>query len=120
MLDDGRFMVLWQKYAAVIHVLLKNTDSDVQKLQLYKHEFDVLGQKQKANMTFSFNLINGRAVNIVSTTGIARDLWQVLDTKLATRQLLKDRKIKVSVGKSYELLFEKIPEAVCEELIEQV
>ncbi|MEI6122610.1 MAG: hypothetical protein WCQ95_03195 [Bacteroidota bacterium] len=117
MLDDGRFMVLWQKYAAVIHVLLKNTDTDIQKLQLYKHEFEVSGQKQKANMTFSFNLLNGRAVNIVSTTGIARDLWQVLDSKVATRNLLKERKIKVSVSKTFELQLEKIQEETISEVV---
>ena len=110
MIYEGKYMLLWQKYAPVIQVLLKNTDNKNQKLQLYKHEFEHSGQKQKANVTFSFDLINGKAVNIISTTGIARDLWQVLDNKTATKNLLKDRKIKISIDKSFELQLEKIQE----------
>jgi len=96
------------KYAAVIHVLLKRTETESQKLQLFKHELDNTGNKRNANYSFSFNLINGRAQNIVSSTAIARDLWQVLDENSATKNWLKDRKIKVSVSKSLELQFEKL------------
>lgn len=108
MKDEGKYSYLWMKYAAVIHVLLKKTDNENQKLQLYKHEFENNGHRQNANFTFSFDLINGRAVNIVSTTAIARDLWRVLDNNTATKNWLKDRSIKISIGKSFELQFEKI------------
>lgn len=106
--DEGKYSHLWMKYAAVIHVLLKKTDNESQKLQLYKHEFEYFGHKQNANFTFSFDLINGRALNIVSNTAIARDLWRVLDNNTATKNFLKDRNIKVSIGKSFELQLEKI------------
>lgn len=112
MIDEGKYSHLWQKYAAVIHVLLKNTDTESQKLQLYKHEFEHCGSKQSANVSFSFDLINGRAVNVVSSTGIARDLWHVLDNKSATKTWLKEHKIKISIGKTFELQLEKIEEAV--------
>ena len=108
MKDEGKYSYLWMKYAAVIHVLLKKTDNENQKLQLYKHEFENYGHRQNANFTFSLELKNGRAVNIVSTTGIARDLWRVLDNNTATKNLLKERNIKISIGKSLELQFEKI------------
>ena len=108
MKDEGKYSHLWMKYAAVIHVLLKKTDNENQKLQLYKHEFENSGHRQNTNFSFSFDLINGRAVNIVSTTAIARDLWRVLDNNTATKNWLKDRSIKISIGKSFELQFEKI------------
>ena len=108
MKDEGKYLHLWMKYAAVIRVLLKKTDNENQKLQLYKHEFENSGHKQNTNFTFSFDLINGRAQNIVSTTAIARDLWQVLDNNSATKNWLKERKIKISIGKTFELQFEKI------------
>ena len=106
--DEGKYSHLWMKYAAVIHVLLKKTDNENQKLQLYKHEFENFGFKQNSNFTFSIDLINGRASNIVSSTAIARDLWRVLDNNTATKNWLKDRNIKISIGKNYELLIEKI------------
>jgi len=108
MKDEGKYLHLWLKYAAVIHVLLKKTDIENQKLQLYKHEFEHSIHKQNANVSFSFELINGKAVNVISTTAIARDLWQVLDSKTVTKNWLKDHKIKISIGKSLELQLEKI------------
>lgn len=64
--DEGKYSHLWMKYAAVIHVLLKKTENENQKLQLYKHEFENFGHRQNASIAFSFDLINGRALNIVS------------------------------------------------------
>jgi hypothetical protein len=106
--DEGKYSHLWIKYAAVIHVLLKKTENENQKLQLYKHEFENFGLRQNANISFSFDLINGRALNIISSTALARDLWRVLDNNSATKNYLKERSIKVSIGKSYELQFEKL------------
>jgi hypothetical protein len=107
-MNEGKYIHLWLKYGAVLKVLLKKTEQENQKLQLYKHEFGQSGPKQTANVSFSLDLINGRAVNIVSTTSIARDLWEVLDDNSATRNWMKENKIKVSMGKDYELMLEKI------------
>jgi hypothetical protein len=108
MMDDGKFTLLWLKYAAVLHVLLKNTDTENQKLQMFKHEFENTGQKQKANVAFSIDLIQGRAVNVVATTTIARDLWQVLDNRSSSKNMLKERRIRITLGKTFELELEKI------------
>ena len=109
-MEDGKFTLLWLKYAAVLHVLLKNTDTENQKLQMFKHEFENTGQKQKANVVFSIDLIQGRAVNVVATTTIARDLWQVLDNRSSSKNMLKERKIRITLGKTFELELEKIEE----------
>jgi len=110
MVGEGQYLYLWMKYANVIRVLLKKTDNETQKLQLYKHEFEQGGRHPGASLAFSLDLINGKAMNIVSSTGIARDLWQVLAENSVSKELLKERKIKVSIGKSLELQFERIQE----------
>lgn len=110
MISEGKYLDLWMKYVAVLHVLLKKTDNENQKLQLYKHEFENGGHKKNTNVTFSFDLINGRAANIISTTGIVLDLCKVLDNNSVSKIWLKERKIKISLGKSLELQLEKIPE----------
>ena len=111
--EQGKYSHFWMKYAAVIHVLLKKTENETQKLQLYKHEFENIG-RQNASVSFSIDLINGRAQNIISSTQIARDLWRVLDNDMATRNWLKERRVKISVGKNYEMQFEKLPAAEVE------
>ena len=112
MLDDGRFMQIWQKYASVIHILLKNTDNKVQTLQLYKHEFEHIGLKYIPNLCFSIDLLNGKVANLVSSTGIAKDLCQVLKERKATKEVLSERRIRVTISPTFELKLEKIPEEV--------
>jgi hypothetical protein len=105
---EGRFTLLWLKYAAVLHVLLKKTDIGSQKLQIFKHELDFVQKKQKINVQFSIDLICSRAVNIVAVSSIAYDLWQVLNDRAATKKMLKERKIRVILNSDYQLEFHKI------------
>ena len=112
MRNEGKYSQLWMKYAAVIHVLLKKTDTENQKFQLYKHEFEFIGSKQNSNVTFTLDVVNGRVVNLLKTADIARDLWRVLDDNTETKNWLKERSIKISIGKSFELQFEKIEPAI--------
>ncbi len=106
--EEGKYTQHWLKYAAVIRILLKKTDTEKQSFQLFKHEFDHSGNKNKTNITFSIDLINGRAANIVSNTGIARDLWRVLDENTITKNLLKERSVKITMNKSFELQLDRI------------
>ena len=107
-MENGRFTLLWLKYAAVLHVLLKKTDIEIQKLQIFKHELDFVQKKQKINVQFSIDLIQGRAVRVISTSSIAYDLWQVLDNRSASKKMLKERKIRVTLNSAYMLEFQKI------------
>jgi hypothetical protein len=108
MKDDGKYLHLWMKYAEALRILVKKTDIEGQKLQLYKHEIDNYSPKANSGHSFSFNLINGKASNSLKNPGIARDLVIVLDSNTITKNLLKERTIKVSMDKTFELQLEKI------------
>jgi hypothetical protein len=106
--DDGKYLHLWMKYAAALRILVKKTDIESQKLQLYKHEIDMYSPKANTGHLFSFSIINGKAQNSLKNPAIARDLVQVLDNNTVTKNLLKERVIKVSMDKTYELQLEKV------------
>jgi hypothetical protein len=108
MKDDGKYLHLWQKYADALRILVKKTDNESQRLQLFKHEIDIYSPKANSGHTFNFNLINGKASNSLKNPGIARDLCLVLDSNTITKNLLKERTIKVTMDKSYGLQLEKI------------
>jgi hypothetical protein len=108
MKDEGKYLHLWMKYAAVIRVLLKKTDNENQKLQLYKHEFENGGNKAKSGYVFSFEVNNGKVINKVSTTAVASDLVQILANHTEIKNWLKDRHVKFSMEKSFELQLEKV------------
>jgi hypothetical protein len=114
MRNEGKYSHLWMKYAAVIHVLLKKTDIENQKFQLYKHEFEFLGSKQNSNITFSLDVVNGKVVNLLKTSDIARDLWRVLDDNSVTKNWLKERSVKISIGKNYDMQFEQMQRTLLE------
>jgi len=108
MKDEGKYLHLWMKYAAVIRVLLKKTDNENQKLQLYKHEFENGGNKAKSGYVFSFEINNGKVINKVCTTSVAGDLVQILANHTEIKNWLKDRHVKFSMEKTFELQLEKL------------
>lgn len=114
MRNEGKYAQFWMKYAAVIHVLLKKTDLENQKFQLYKHEFELISKKQSSNFSFSLEVVNGRVVNLLKASDIAKDLWRVLDDNSATKNWLKERSVKISIGKNYDMQFEKLQPTIVE------
>jgi hypothetical protein len=108
MKDEGKYSHLWMKYTAVIRVLLKKTDNENQKLQLYKHEFENGGHRSVSGYVFSVELNNGKVVNKISSTSVAGDLVQVLTNNTEIKNWLKDRHVKLSMQKSFELQLEKV------------
>ena len=106
--DDGKYLHLWMKYSAALRILVKKTDVESQKLKLYKHEIESYSPKSNTGHLFSIEIINGRAVNSFKNPAIARDFVQVLDSNTVTKNLLKERMIKVSLDNSFELQLEKI------------
>ena len=108
MKDEGKYLDLWMKYSAVIRLLIKKTDAANQKLQLFKHEFETGNHKIISGYVFSTDLINGRPMNTVSTTAIAKDLVNVLVSNLSFKVWAKNHSVRISLGKTFELTFEKI------------
>jgi hypothetical protein len=108
MKDEGKYLQLWMKYSHVMRVLLKKTDDEKQKLQLFKHEIEGLGIKNASGHVFSLELVNGKAIKNTNTTAISKDLVQLIDNDNALRNILKERSVKVSMDKTYELQLEKL------------
>lgn len=108
MKDEGKFLHVWMKYDKVLRLLLKKTDTENQKLQLYKHEFENRGIRSKSSFEFNLEMNNGRTVNFLNTPAIARDLAQILNNNSETKDWLKERNIKLSMGESLVLQLERL------------
>jgi hypothetical protein len=112
MRDAGMYTQLWKKYLPVIRLLLKKTVDGEQKLQIYKHEFESTGARNKLGYVFSLELVNGKPINKSAATAVASDLYGVLSSNEAVAEWLKDQKIKISVGRSCELVMQKFEKVV--------
>jgi len=108
MKEEGKYLHLWMKYSHVMRVLVKKTDEESQKLKIFKHEIDSLGVKSTNGHIFSLEMVNGRAIKTTNTTAISRDLVQLIDNDNSLRNIFKERSVKVSLNKTYELQLEKI------------
>jgi hypothetical protein len=111
MKDEGKYLQLWMKYIPVIRLLLKRSECENQKLQLYKHEFEN-GGKDKTGYAFGFDMINGKVLNNVRSTAVATDLLQMLDNNSDIRNWLKEHNVRFSMDKTLELHIDKIEIAV--------
>jgi len=109
---------LWRKHLHVIRLLLKRTEAGPQKHQIYKHEFESTGARNKSGYIFTLELVNGKAVHKSNKTAVAWDLQQVLIENPQVADWLKDHSVKLSVSRSCELTMQKIiiekPETVDE------
>ena len=87
----------------VIMVLAKKSSVTQQKLQLYKHEFESTGARDLSGYSFNLEIVNGKAVNDISGTAVARDLLFVLCDNKNAAEFLKGRHIKISINKLFIL-----------------
>ncbi len=103
MRDQGAYTQLWRKYLPVIRLLLKKTENSDQKLQLYKHEFEKTGAKNKLGYVFSLEITNGKAIKNTAKIAVSYDLLTVLNENDLVAAWLKGKIIKITVARSCEL-----------------
>lgn len=120
MRDQGVYIQLWKKYLPAIRLLLKKTGTVPQKLQLYKHEFEKTGARNKLGYVFTLELVNGKPINKSNKTAVAADLYQVMTENEAVALWLKDQRIKISVGRSCEMNMQQMSVPVVEPVASEV
>jgi hypothetical protein len=109
MKDEGKYLQLWTKYSPVIKLLLKRTDSEDQKLQLYKHEFENGGVLDKTGYSFNIEILAGKVTKTSSRKAVAHDLVNILENNLDIKNWLKEHRVRFVMGKSFELQIQKVP-----------
>ncbi len=109
MRDAGMYTQLWKKYLPVIRLLLKKTGDNNQKLQLYKHEFEATGARNKLGYIFSLEMVNGKAVNKSNKTAVSNDLCVLMGENEAIAAWMKDQQIKISVNRACEMTLSALP-----------
>ena len=104
--DEGKYLQLWKKYMPVIRLLLKKSGD--QQLQLYRHEFETTGVKNKSGYSFNIEMVNGKVMNKISGMAIAKDLVQSMNENPDLNAWLKSQSLKISMGRAFELNLQKI------------
>lgn len=102
-MDERNYLITWKKYMPVIRLHLKKSLLEEQQFKLNITDFEAAGNRGKSGYTFNINMENGKVTNNISGSAVARDLYELLKADDAIKELLKNKNVKMSVGKSFVL-----------------
>ncbi|MEP2667943.1 MAG: hypothetical protein ABJH04_03050 [Cyclobacteriaceae bacterium] len=97
---------LWQKYRPAILQLMVAAEEGPQEYKFYKHEFKALNPKEKG-YTFTLEAYQGKAVNDIKGSGIAKDLLNVLSESPKASELMGEHIFEFSMDKQFMLNISK-------------
>ncbi len=100
-MEERTYLQTWKKYLPVIRLHLKRSLNEDQSFKLNITDFESAGDRGKSGYTFSITIENGKAPVNISSTPVARDLFEALKSDDAIKAILQDKSVKISVGKTF-------------------
>jgi hypothetical protein len=102
-MEERKYLTIWKKYIPVIRLHLKKSLVQEQQFKLNITDFEAAGDRGKSGYTFNITMENGKVTNNISGSAVARDLFEALKSDDAIKDMLANKSIKMSVGKSFVL-----------------
>jgi hypothetical protein len=99
---------VWNKYRPAILRMMIDSESEPQAYQLSNHEFKALNPKQKGGYTFLLQVASGRALNGLTNSSMAQDLWEVLQLSPKASELIANAGYEFAMDKQFVLRVNKI------------
>jgi hypothetical protein len=107
-MEERKYLTTWKRYIPVIRLHLKRSLNEEQQFKLNITDFESAGDRGKSGYTFNIALENGKVTNNISGSAVARDLFEALKGDEAIVAMLRERSIKISVGKSFILSIKNV------------
>ncbi len=108
-MEERKYLLTWKRYLPVIRLHLKKSIAEDQSFKLNITDFESAGDRGKSGYTFSLVMNNGKVTNNISSSAVARDLYEALRSDETIKAMLLDKTIKISVGKSFLLTIKTTP-----------
>ncbi|WP_183559698.1 hypothetical protein [Mucilaginibacter sp. SP1R1] len=102
-MEERKYLTTWKRYMPVIRLHLKKSMNEDQQFKLNITDFESAGDRGKSGYTFNITMENGKVVNNISGSAVARDLYEAIKEDEAVKALLQDKNVKISVGKTFML-----------------
>lgn len=102
------YIPLWQKYRPVIISKMKEATHALQSYLLSKHEFEAIGERNNAGYGFNLEISNGKVINNIEGTAVARDLYDVLRNSETAREIMKDKYFKINMSRDFKLVIQTL------------
>ena len=100
--ETNPYSSLWNKYRPVILQLMSAAvENGPQQYKLFAHEFKAIGQKEKTGFSFTLEASNGRAINNIKSSTVAKNLLQVLQQSKRASELMSEAPYELSMDKNF-------------------
>ena len=100
--ESNPYSSLWNKYRPVILQLMSAAvEKGPQQYKLFAHEFKAIGQREKSGFTFLLEASNGKALNNIKTSTVAKNLLQVLQQSKRASELMSEAPYQLSMDKHF-------------------
>lgn len=100
--ESNPYSTLWNKYRPVILQLMSAAvENGPQQYKLFAHEFKAVGQKEKSGFSFTLETSNGKAINNIKTSTVAKNLLQVLQQSKRASELMNEAPYELSMDKNF-------------------
>jgi hypothetical protein len=110
--ESSPYASLWNKYRPVI-LQLMIAAGEPQEYKLSAHEFKAVGRKEKA-YSFVLEVSQGKAINNIKGSTVARDLLGILQQSQKATQLMREGIYELSLDKHFVFRVTKRVEVVAE------
>ncbi|WP_259066904.1 hypothetical protein HDF24_20920 [Mucilaginibacter sp. X4EP1] len=100
-MEERQYLTTWKRYLPVIRLHLKKSLNEEQQFKLNIQDFESAGDRGKSGYIFSITIENGKVINNIGGSAVARDLFEVLKSDEAIKAILQDKSVKISVGKTF-------------------
>ncbi len=97
------YTYIWNKYLAVIRILIKRSATLEQTLNLNRIDFEKAGKGRKAGYKFNIEFINGKVNNMLSNNEMAQALANILLGDDIIRLLLLENNYEFSFNTKFQL-----------------
>ena len=116
--ESNPYTSLWSKYRPMILQLMMAAEKDPQQYKLFAHEFKAVGQREKAGYSFLLEVSNGKALNKIQGSMVARDLLGVLQQSQKASQLMSEAVYELRLDKQFIFHVSRKAEVVPESAVE--
>ncbi|MDH5609610.1 MAG: hypothetical protein OEY56_09020 [Cyclobacteriaceae bacterium] len=105
---DHKFTYVWKKYRpAILNLMVASADGP-QTYQLSNHEFKDIHPKEKSGYSFNLQVFQGKAINNIKTSTMAKDLLLILQqsktvselTDVSTYEFVLDKQFVLHISQS--------------------
>ncbi len=98
-----KYSYIWNKYRPAILRLMVDSQKDPQEYQFSKHEFHNINPKEKGGYAFNMRVFQGKAINDIRTSTLAKDLLVILQQSKRALEMIDETPYEFTLDKHFLL-----------------